>query len=333
MSKTSRILRCSPGSALGPLACILLGLAAPGALAQEQTLVLPETTAEKEPATALPDVTVSAPEPRYVAPTTRDRIGRIWAPVLINGEGPFRMVLDTGASRSAVIPRVAEALKLPVAVNSIRLRGVTGTAVASSIKADTLEVGELMLKGTRMPIVTDVFGGADGVLGAEGLGDKRITIDFENDEITIVRSHHQPSPNGFLTLPFVFKKNRGMRIAITVGGVRTIGVIDTGAQGTVGNLALREALARRRKEAEAAGDAVIGVTLDIQQADRARIPSIYAGDLLVRNANIMFADLHIFEHWKLDSKPALLIGMDVLGVLDTLIIDYRREELQIKTNR
>ena len=27
------------------------------------------------------EVVVSAPEPRYVAPTLRDRIGRIWAPV------------------------------------------------------------------------------------------------------------------------------------------------------------------------------------------------------------------------------------------------------------
>jgi hypothetical protein len=28
-----------------------------------------------------------------------------------------------------------------------------------------------------------------------------------------------------------------------------------------------------------------------------------------------------------------LIGMDILGVLDTLIIDYRRNELQIRTPR
>jgi predicted aspartyl protease len=333
MSSTSATRRHRLWVTFAPCACVLLGLTAPRALAQQQTLVLPEKVVEGEPAPALPDVTVSAPEPRYVAPTTRDRVGRIWAPVLINGEGPFRLVLDTGASRSAVTPRVAEALKLPVSVNSVRLRGVTGTAVASSIKVDTLEVGELILKGTRMPIVADVFGGADGVLGAEGLADKRITIDFRHDQITVVRSHRQPPPDGFLTLPFDFRTNRGMRVPITVGGVRTIGLIDTGAQGSVGNLALREALVRRRKEAEASGEAVIGVTLDIQEADSARIPSIYAGDLLVRNANIMFADLHIFEHWKLNSKPALLIGMDVLGVLDTLIVDYRREELQIKTRR
>jgi hypothetical protein len=33
--------------------------------------------------------------------------------------------------------------------------------------------------------------------------------------------------------------------------------------------------------------------------------------------------LHIFDHWKLTKEPAVLIGMDVLGLLDTLIIDYR----------
>jgi hypothetical protein len=53
----------------------------------------------------------------------------------------------------------------------------------------------------------------------------------------------------------------------------------------------------------------------------------------VRNAQILFSDLYIFEHWKLQSKPAVLIGMDVLGILDTLIIDYKLDELHIRTRR
>jgi hypothetical protein len=96
---------------------------------------------------------------------------------------------------------------------------------------------------------------------------------------------------------------------------------------------LREALARRRNEQGAFDEAIIGVTEDIQQATRVRIPSIVAGGLMVRNAEIMFSDLHIMDHWQLNSRPALIIGMDVLGSLDTLVIDYRRNELQIKTRR
>jgi len=62
---------------------------------------------------ALTEIMVEAPEPRYVSPTRRDQIGRIWAPVMINGHGPFRLVLDTGASHSAVTELVALALGIP----------------------------------------------------------------------------------------------------------------------------------------------------------------------------------------------------------------------------
>jgi hypothetical protein len=29
-------------------------------------------------------------------------------------------------------------------------------------------------------------------------------------------------------------------------------------------------------------------------------------------------------------EPAMLIGMDVIGLLDALVIDYRRQELQVR---
>lgn len=279
------------------------------------------------------EVLVTAPEPRYVAPTTRDRIGRIWAPVLINGQGPYRLVLDTGASRSAVTQPVVNELGLPVRADAVRLRGVTGSSIVPAVRADTLEFGELVVEDATMPIVADAFGGAQGVLGGEGLADKRIVIEFRKDRISIARSRRQQAPPGYSVVPFSYGQSRGMRVKVMVGSVETIAMIDTGAQVTVGNLALREALRRRRGERDRFEDAIIGVTEDIQQAARVRIPSIVAGELIVRNADIMFSDLHIFDHWELNSRPAMLIGMDVLGVLDTLVIDYRRRELQIRPAR
>jgi hypothetical protein len=41
--------------------------------------------------------------------------------------------------------------------------------------------------------------------------------------------------------------------------------------------------------------------------------------------------MHIFEYWHLTREPVMLLGMDTLGLLDTLIIDYRRHELQLRT--
>jgi len=282
-------------------------------------------------AAALEEVVVSAPEPRYVAPTTRDRIGRIWAPVLINGRGPYRLVLDTGASRSALIQRVVDEVGLPIRPDAVKLRGVTGSAMASIAAVESLEFGELRVEHTRVPVVADAFGGAEGVLGGEGLRDKRILIEFRKDRISIARSHRAPAPPGFAIVPFRYSQYNGMRVEVLVGSIRTVGLIDTGAQMTVGNLALREAITRRRGQRDQYEEAIIGVTEDIQQATRVRIPSIVAGELIVRDASILFSDLHIFDHWQLSSRPALLIGMDVLGMLDTLVIDYGRRELQLRT--
>jgi predicted aspartyl protease len=279
------------------------------------------------------EVLVSSPEPRYVAPTTRDRIGRIWAPVLINGRGPYRLVLDTGATRSAITQRVVDDLGTSVLPQPVRLRGVTGTATVQAVKIDRLEFGELLVEDVKLPIMADAFGGADGVLGGEGLKGKRVEIRFLEDRISIMRSHRKAAATGYAVVPFRYAVNRGLRVQVQVGSVKATGLIDTGAEVTVGNTALREALAERRGTREESESSVMGVTLDVQQATRARIPSIVAGQLIVRNANIAFSDLHIFEHWHLTAEPALLIGMDVLGMLDTLVIDYGLGELQIRSRR
>lgn len=282
-------------------------------------------------AAPIEEVLVTAPEPKYVAPTTRDRIGRIWAPVLIDGQGPFRLVLDTGATRSALVPRVVQQLGLQQKPNGARVRGVTGTAIVPTVKVRSLEFGDLRVDDVTLPVVNDVFGGADGVLGGDGLHDKRIVIEFRKDRIAITRSRRQPAPDGFSVVPLDHVRTRGLRARVMVGPVPVDAIIDTGGQVTVGNLALHEALARRRGELDPFDDAVIGVTEEVQPAMRVQIPSIVAGQLIVRRAEIRFGDLHIFEHWGLASKPALLIGMDVLGRLDTMIIDYRREEMQVRT--
>jgi predicted aspartyl protease len=287
--------------------------------------------ADAAPPAAVEEVVVESPEPRFVAPTTRDRIGRIWAPVLINGQGPYRLVLDTGASRSALVQRVVDDLGIPVQRDAVRLLGVTGTAIASAVRLDKMEFGELVVEDTRVPIVADAFGGADGVLGGDGLENKRITIEFRQDRISIMRSHRQAAPPSHAVVRFKYAPERGMRVQVQVGSVKATGLIDTGAQVTVGNLALREALAKRRGQRDELDDVVIGITEDIQSATRVRIPSITAGQMIVRNAEIRFGDLHIFDHWKLVSQPALLLGMDVLGTLDTLVIDYTLGELQLKT--
>jgi hypothetical protein len=294
------------------------------------TLQSPASTSPEADDSALSEIVVQAPEPRYAAPTLRDRIGRVWAPVLINGHGPYRLVLDTGASHSAIVSTVASSLGIPIAeLANVRVTGVTGSAMVPSVSVDRLEVGELSMDATVLPIVADVFGGAQGVLGTEGLSDKRILIDFGRDRVVISRSRGALEKNGFATMPLRQLRDHLLALDVRVGNVRAKAIIDTGAQVSIGNLALRVVLAQRGVR-DAKRQEIEGVTLDVERGDMIRAPPILMGSLKFTGVNITYGDMYIFDRWRLNREPVVVLGMDVLGTVDVLVIDYRLRELQIR---
>ena len=277
----------------------------------------------------LSEIVIEAPEPRFVAPTRRDKIGRIWAPVTINGRGPFRLVLDTGASRSAVNAQVAEAIGIaPDPTQPVLLRGVTGIVAVPTIRVESFSVGDVIVTPAVLPIVIDALGGADGVLGTEGFADKRVYIDFRHDLITVTHSHATRARPDFISVPLERSGAGLLIVSARVGGVRVHAIIDTGGQATIGNAAMRQAVVRRR--AQGTRSEVIDVTNASQDGESFPSSPIEFGALQIQGARITYGDMHIFDHWHLIKEPALLIGMDVLGLLDVFIIDYRLHELQLR---
>lgn len=282
----------------------------------------------------LTELMVEAPEPRYVSPTRRDQIGRIWAPVMINGHGPFRMVLDTGASHSAVTSLVALALGLPLNQSpQVILRGVTGFATVPTIRVDSLTVGDLSVDSPTLPIVPDALGGAQGILGSEGLLGKRIFIDFRHDRISITFSRNEKAPRDFVDVPFHAIKGTLVVVQARVGDVHAKAIIDTGGETTIANLALRDALSQRSSRLFGVPDQITGATKDVEAGELMPVPPIHIGGIEIQDKGVTFADVYIFKRWNLTREPAILIGMDALGALDTLVIDYRRHELQMRVSK
>ena len=74
----------------------LLSLALPG--------VVPAGPAPSSETQQAPAAAVTEDDALLASPTTRDHIGRVVVPVRINGQGPFRFIVDTGASHSTVSP-------------------------------------------------------------------------------------------------------------------------------------------------------------------------------------------------------------------------------------
>jgi len=273
------------------------------------------------------------PEPLYAAPTKLDRSGRILAAVLINGRGPFRFILDTGANTSALSPRIVEALGLQSAEGeSVGVHGVTGSEMLPFVRVQTLRAGDIELRDSRLPVLAQhVFADADGILGVEGLQHARVDVDFSRDRVSISRSTRRRAPEDFMVVPARLEKNGLLLVNGRVGGVRVQIIIDTGAERSLGNLPLRDALQHRVSHRDRTETTVFGVTSEVSTGTSFVAPTISVGGARLTKLPVTFDDLHVFEIWNLADEPALVLGMDLLGTLKRFVIDYQRQELQIKT--
>ncbi len=314
------------------LACSLLGWSAV-TLAQSGEPATPSIETPKPPlAEPLLDEP-PLPEPLYAAPTWADRAGRILATVEVNGQGPFRFILDTGANWSALSPELVELLQLPLAEGvTLEVQGVTGAATLPAVRVESLRAGKILLPPGSFPVLPgDVLGRADGILGISGLQGARIFVDFANDNVVIEPSTGRRPVRGYLRVPVKIAHGGLLQARGRVGRINVKVIIDTGAERTLGNLPLLQELQRRRNPADETDTNVLGATSTVSSDGKSLVaPKITIGDAELSDLIVTFGDLHAFKVWGLATEPAILVGMDLLGLLQELIIDYRRKELYLK---
>jgi len=269
---------------------------------------------------------------QYAIPTRIDHIGRIVVPVKLNDRGPFRLMLDTGATHSTITRQTAQQLDLIVgAINTTSVQGVMGRIDAPTAKISELRAGSLTLNDLTMPIMDGaVVTELDGILGVEGLANKIVTADFINDRIRIADSASQRPAKGYAVMKFQLISNRLIVVDATVDRYPVRAVIDTGGSDTIGNLALFRALTNgKHLRTSSAATRMVDVTNTTRDGHLLLVPKINIDVATITNAAIVTGDFEIFRVWKLDDRPALLIGMDVLGQLSELSIDYKRRELWV----
>jgi len=270
----------------------------------------------------------------WAVPTRTDRSGRIVASVTINGQGPFRFMVDTGSNRTVLAESTLAKLGLTADADTfIAVAGISGSEQAPSVYIAALDAGDLHFREVDLPVLSGpVFAGLDGILGMDGFNGMRVFADFDKDLITISQSKGKRPASGYSVLPVQFLSERLLMIDSRVGRIAVKVIIDTGGAHTLGNPALLEALTRSRTgDSHAHHAGVIDVTQVSKSAMIGRIPNLEMGNTHIQGLSIVFGDFQIFNTWGLEDQPALLIGMDVLGTLKTLDIDYRRKEVSMQS--
>jgi predicted aspartyl protease len=121
-------------------------------------------------------------EREAVTPFERGQ-GAIVLPVRLNGRGPFRFLLDTGSTHTAVSGTTAAAIGAPV-VAKTAIGSAAGSRQTLVVRIDALDVGPITVPGLLASVVElEGIAGADGVIGHDALASLRYTIDFRERRV------------------------------------------------------------------------------------------------------------------------------------------------------
>lgn len=260
-----------------------------------------------------------------------DRSDRMTVPVRVSGEGPFRFLVDTGADRTSVSRELAGRLGL-ASGESASIHTVTGESTVSTAVVPDLQLTRRPVNVSQAPMLESANIGADGIIGVDALRSQSVLFDFQTNTLSIVPS---PSAEAHDTDPNVIvvqaqRKNGRLLFTDAVANGHTITVVvDTGAQVSIGNRALREELVGRGLVDPSQKVDLESVTGALITGDYMFIRQLEIGGITLKNLAIVFADAHTFKELKLDKRPALLLGMNAIRAFKKVSIDFANSKFRV----
>jgi hypothetical protein len=276
------------------------------------------------------------PQPATAAPDLidgfTDMADRLMLNTTIDGKGPYRFVVDTGADRSVIASDVAANLGL-LEHRDVVVQGIVRALPAPTVRLENLSFGKVTLDDIAAPVLPRKWLGADGFLGLDVIDGRRVVFDFQNHQLSVVHSGASTGWPHFNEIVVRVDGSRGRLKAVDcmVDDVRAVAFIDSGAQLSICNTRLFNELQKGGASAiEGAEIPLIGATGGVMIGRLMEVSRIRLGDVLFTKTRLAISDLNVFDVWGLANRPALFIGMDFLQQCSTFTIDYRHKELRFK---
>jgi predicted aspartyl protease len=313
--------------ALRSLAALMLCLAGAGAAQRRPVPTAPTRVAPLPPAVIDDALTIGGEDIDGRKVRTRMTVG-----VQVNGHGPYRFVVDSGADTSVIGMNLAKALAMPPST-PVTLHGVTGSAVVERVRVDSLGLGQSVREDMELPVLLERDIGGAGMVGIDALVEQRLMLDFEQRVIKI-EDAVRPAPRLDGEIVVVARRRRGQLILTQarVNGKQVEAVVDTGSELTIGNNLLRAQLQRRYGDRFSRIE-VIGVTGAVMALDMIRVAELKLGPVELQNVEIAFADIPPFTVFGMTDRPALLLGTDLMETFRRVSLDFRARKVRFQLRR
>ena len=255
--------------------------------------------------------------------TSKDSAGRAVALISINGQGPFRFIIDTGANRSVLSQALATRLGLAHSGQGV-VHSIDGEELATLVNVDSLSFGGLRLSGGDTPVLDGpMLDGEHGLLGVDGMAGRLLHVDFTRHCVEIYERAAQLPMKGWSSVPARMRFGSLLLVPGEIMGVHVNVLIDTGSNISLGNEHFRDALREVAAHSiEYHGDHAFTYGRPIVLAQSVWTPRLHLGHTIVDSVKAYIGDFHIFDLWGLQNEPTLLIGTDVLAHAREMAIDY-----------
>jgi hypothetical protein len=260
--------------------------------------------------------------------TISDIYRRMTTPVRVNGAGPFPFVVDTGANQSVIARELVGQLGLPIG-DPLPLNSVAGVTLTPTARA-SLGVGQQTSDEAWLCTLPAAAIGGSGMLGLDQLQGARITLDFQRQAVSINARQSLPGLGDEVSLKARRRDGQLTFVDVDLAGLPVTAFLDSGAQDTVGNMALRALAIGRYPTTLWSQIPIVSVTGQTVLCEFADLPGLRIGHLTLPTWPVAFADLHVFRLWDLTQRPAILIGVDVLTRFETVCLDYARDEVRFR---
>ena len=266
---------------------------------------------------------LAADTPSAAGTTTKDGGGRAVALIHINGQGPFRFIIDTGANRSVLSQALATRLGLAPSGEDV-VHSIDDAHSATLVSIESLSFGALHLSRGDTPVLDGpMLDGEHGLLGVDGMAGRLLHIDFTKHCVEIYESAAQMTMKGWQSAPARMRFGSLLLVPGEIMGVHVNVLIDTGSDISLANTSFRNALrevAARTIEYHNGRAFTFGRPIVLEQS--VWTPSLRLGRTVVDGVRAYIGDFHIFDFWGLQDEPTMLIGMDVLARSREMAIDY-----------
>lgn len=265
---------------------------------------------------------------------TDDEYDRMTIQVQVGGKGPYRFLVDTGANRSVVSTRLVQSLGLQ-SRGGAEVHSAAGITKVDMVRVPRIELASRSIDGLDAPVLKADNMGADGILGVDTLRAQRIVIDFKNTQIYLTPSPRR-EPRLAANEIVITGRLRSGHLILTdaaVDGEPVVAVVDTGAQLSMGNDALRQLLIRHRKLDRASPVQTIAVTGQVLEGDLHLVQAIDLDGVTLNGVDVMFANAETFRAIGRENKPTLLLGMNALRAFEEVAIDLDARKLRLRIPR